>query len=112
MRTACFFPPEDLLLSSEEIADHLNDFDWRKLPEYPIFHYHRIRRKHLSITFTDLGYESLNDHCEYYEKSFSTAIMQALVILGFYEAKNYTPACLGGTRTAESPNSAATSKDD
>jgi hypothetical protein len=106
MRTVRFFPPVDLPITGEQVADLIDGFDWRKLPEYPIFHYHQVPRKSMSITFSDLGYASINDYCQYHDKSFSTAIMQALVILEIYET-THKPTCLGSSQTAEPSDSSS-----
>jgi hypothetical protein len=100
----------DLPITGEQVADLIDGFDWRKLPEYPVFHYHQVPRKSMSITFSDLGYALIDDYCRYHDKSFSTAIMQALAILEVYET-THKPTCLGSSQTAESSGSSSVVKD-
>ena len=89
MRTIRFFAPVDLPVLSEQVSDLMNDFDWSQLPESSFFYYQGLPRKSVTITLSDLGYASILDYSQYHHKSFSTTIMQALVLLEIYENSNY-----------------------
>ncbi len=78
--------PVDLKLSDERIAELLEDFDYRKLPENPKFNYCGRRREPRQIALSKLGRAEINYHCGFYEKSFTTAIMQALTTLNLYRS--------------------------
>ena len=88
MRTVRFFASVDLPVLSEQVSDLLNEFDWSQLPEYSFFYYRGVPRRSMAITFSDLGYASIRDYSEYHHKSFSTTIMQALVLLEIYGNPN------------------------
>jgi hypothetical protein len=83
MQEIIFFPPDSLRVTSHGIKIILEDFDYRLLPEASAFK-HNCRRKSMRIEVSDLTYRSLLDHCEFYEKSFTTAIMQVLVFSNIY----------------------------
>jgi hypothetical protein len=80
-----FFPPARLRVSSQRISDLIEGFDYTKLPQTSTFPYRGQQRKSMRIEVDKLSYESLADHCNYYGKSFSTAIMQSLVMAGVWK---------------------------
>jgi hypothetical protein len=83
MQEILFFPPDKLRVTSQKISTILEGFDLSRLPETDRFRYGSIRRKSMRIQVGDLTYRALTDHCDFYGKSFSTAIMQRLALVGF-----------------------------
>ena len=84
MRVIRVYLPVDLNISDEKIADLLEDFDYRQLPEDSNFDHRRQRREVRQISLSPLGQAELADHCQFYGKSFTTAIMQSLTLLNTY----------------------------
>jgi hypothetical protein len=85
MQEVLFFPPNRLRLSSKKIADLLEDFDYTRLPKTSTFRFFGAQRKSMRIELSSLNYRSLADHANYYEKSFTTTIMQILVLEGAWK---------------------------
>ncbi len=86
MQEILFFPPDRLRITSQKLKIILEDFDYQLLPETSIFkHKHQV--KMMRIEVGDLTYRSLLDHCDFYEKSFTTAIMQALTISNIWKSE-------------------------
>ncbi len=82
MQQILFFPPARIKVSSHKIATLIEDLDYRRLPETSEFKYFGQQRRAMRVEVSELSYKSLVDHCNYYGKSFSTVIMQALTLKG------------------------------
>lgn len=85
MRDIIFFPPARMKATGKKVATILEGFDWTKLPHAETFKHDGRGRRHMKVEMSELDYRSLSDHCDFYGKSFSTAIMQALVIAGVWK---------------------------
>jgi hypothetical protein len=79
-----FYPPTDLKIMPKKLSSCLEGFEWSKLPSQSHRTYGNKPRRVVAFSLEKIDRLELADHCDYYGKSFTWAIMQALISLGLY----------------------------
>jgi hypothetical protein len=79
-----FYPPTDLEITPKKLSSSLEGFEWSKLPAQSCRTYGNKPRRVMAFSMERIDRLELTYHCDYYGKSFTWAIMQALISLGLY----------------------------
>lgn len=80
-----FYPPKDLKITPKKLSEYLEGFKWNDLPREFTRNYMTKPRRIASFQLDKIDRLELADHCDFYGKSFTSAIMQALTSLELYK---------------------------
>jgi hypothetical protein len=80
-----FYPPTDLKITTKKLSSCLQGFEWSKLPSEFRRTYGNKPRRVVSFELERIDRLELIHYCDFHEKSFTGAIMQALSLMGLYQ---------------------------